>query len=131
MSAELVSDSLFVRLGGEPKLRAVIDDFVERVFSDMMIGFLFRNVDRERIRQLEYEHASEFLGGPDRYSGRPMRAAHAQHRISSGQFGRRSVILKNVLAAHGVPEGIQLAWLAHLEALREQVLQPEKSECRD
>ena len=59
----------FERLGGEPALRAIIDDFVDRVFDDIMIGFFFRNADRRRIKELEYQHAAEHLGGPVRYRG--------------------------------------------------------------
>ncbi|MET0386867.1 MAG: group 1 truncated hemoglobin [Polyangiales bacterium] len=131
MGGEPSASSLFDRMGGEPVLRAVIDDFVDRVFDDMMIGFLFRDVDRARIKQLEHEHASEFLGGPVRYSGRPMRAAHARHRISSGQFGRRLVLLRQAMTAHGVPAEVQQAWLDHNEALRSQVTEPAQSDCRD
>ena len=33
--------SLFDSLGGESRLRAIIDTFVDRVFEDRMIGFFF------------------------------------------------------------------------------------------
>ena len=36
----------FEQLGGEVKLRAVIDTFIDRVFADRMIGFFFRNADQ-------------------------------------------------------------------------------------
>ena len=49
------SISLFQRLGGEEKLRAIIDNFIDRVFADRMIGFFFRNADRARIKELEYQ----------------------------------------------------------------------------
>ena len=120
---------LYERMGGEPALRLVIDDFVDRVFSDIMIGFLFRDADRARIKQLEFEHASEFLGGPAQYTGRSMGAAHARHRISTGQFGRRIQLLRQVCAAHGVPEDVQRAWLTHNESLRDQVIRGDAGEC--
>jgi hemoglobin len=116
-------------MGGEPALRAVIEDFVDRVFSDIMIGFLFRDADRARIRALEFEHASEFLGGPLRYTGRPLRAAHARHRITGGQFARRIQLLRQVCSAHGVPPDVVEAWLAHNESLRGQVTDQPGSEC--
>jgi hemoglobin len=119
--------TLFERMGGEPALRRVIDDFVERVFADVMIGYLFRNADRARIKQLEFEHASEFLGGPSVYSGRSMVAAHARHGISVGQFGRRLQLLRQVCAVHNVPDEVRHAWIAHNESLREQVMRGECS----
>ena len=50
-----MAQSLFDQLGGEPKLRAIIDDFVERLFADPMIGFFFRKSSKERIKAKEYE----------------------------------------------------------------------------
>ena len=38
--------SHFDEIGGEPVLRAIIDDFVERVFGDTMIGFLFARASK-------------------------------------------------------------------------------------
>ena len=45
--------SLFVRLGGEPKLRGIMQDFVDRMVNDIMIGFFFAGVDRNRLVEHE------------------------------------------------------------------------------
>ncbi|MCC6874566.1 MAG: group 1 truncated hemoglobin [Sandaracinaceae bacterium] len=121
--------SAFERIG-EEKLRAIIHDFVERVFADVMIGFMFRNVSRERLEAMEYQHAAAHLGGPVRYEGRELKSAHAAHRIFGGQFARRSKILDDVLRAHGVDDDLRAAWLAHLETLRPLITTDAGSECR-
>jgi hemoglobin len=76
--------TFYDQLGGEAALRAIIDDFVERVFADTMIGFFFRDVPIKRIKELEFQHAAELLGGPVPYKGRPLREAHAKHPIMGG-----------------------------------------------
>ena len=48
------------RLGGEMALRALINDFVATVFDDVMIGFFFRNANRARLEEMEYQHAAQF-----------------------------------------------------------------------
>jgi hemoglobin len=121
----------FERLGGEPALRAIIDDFVDRVFDDIMIGFFFRNADRRRIKELEYQHAAEYLGGPVRYRGRPLDAAHAAHRIMGGQFARRKELLRLTLVDHGVAQDIIDGWLAHTESLRGLITAQPGSQCID
>lgn len=121
--------SAFDRVGGEAGLRAIIDEFVDRMFDDIMIGFFFRRASRERIKEMEFQHAAEHLGGPMQYGGRPIREAHAAHRIMGGHFARRSKILSDVLVKHGVPEDIRREWLAHLEALRHHVTTDHGSEC--
>lgn len=119
----------YQRLGGEPAIRAMLKVFVDRIFDDVMIGFHFRDADRGEVHRLETEFACEFLGGPQRYSGRPLKVAHARHRIQGGQFMRRLKILDEVLEAHGVPGDIRARWRAHTEALRSQVTAQPGSEC--
>ncbi len=117
--------SAFERLGGQSVLRAIIDDFVGRICDDMMIGFFFRHTDRERLKELEYQHAAQHLGAAVVYEGRDLRLAHQVHRIKSGQFARRMQLLRDVLSQHAVPEDIRVAWLAHQESLRLQIVQGE------
>ncbi len=120
----------FEKLGGEPKLRAIVNDFVDRCFDDAMIGFLFQRADRDRIKRFEYEHAAEHLGGEVHYGGRPLDQAHRPHRIFGGQFARRRQILIQTLNDHGVPEDVVEAWIAHQDSLRALITGDEGSSCR-
>jgi truncated hemoglobin YjbI len=104
-------------IGGEAGLRAILDDFVDRCTRDVMIGFLFRRADPERIKRFELEHALEFLG-KGRYGGKPIREAHARHAILGGQFARRRKLLEDTLRDHGAPESFIARFLAHQDALR-------------
>ena len=124
-------ESAYARIGGEVGLRAIIDDFVDRVFADPMIGFMFARVDRERLKRLEHEHAAQHLGGPVQYTGRPLRKAHAPHRIFGGQFDRRTHILRTTLERHRIPEDIREAWLGHVESLRAEITRDAAGECED
>ena len=123
--------SHFDEIGGEPALRLIIDDFVDRVFSDTMIGFLFARASKERVKRFEYEHAAQFLGAGVVYGGRDLAEAHKRHPIMGGHFGRRRQILKLTLERHGVPEHVRDAWLAHQDALREQVTTDQVTQCND
>ena len=119
----------FERLGGEPVLRQVISRFVDRVFDDPMIGFFFRHARREHIKELEYQHAAQFLGAPVVYRGRSLDVAHSKHRIMGGQFARRMQILREVLDEYAVPADIQAAWLDHNESLRSLITRDPSGEC--
>jgi hemoglobin len=114
--------TLFDELGGEPELRRIIDRFIDRVFDDIMVGFLFSRANRQRIKAKEYEFAARHLGAPVAYTGRPLDAAHRPHQIFDGQFDRRSTILRETLAEFGVSERVRAHWLAHTEALRAEVV---------
>jgi truncated hemoglobin YjbI len=121
--------SLFDELGGETALRAVVNRFVDRMFDDTMIGYLFRAANREHVKQKEFEHAAAHLGGPVEYSGRPLVDAHRRHAIRSGQFMRRVQILKDVFAEMKVPPRVAEHWIAHTLALRGQITTLEGDLC--
>lgn len=123
--------SLFEELGGEPKLRAIVDDFIDRCFDDVMIGFLFARAERDRIKRFEYQHAANELGAPIEYEGRPIDETHRPHRILGGQFDRRKQILKETLRDHAVPEAVVNAWMDHQDTLRHLVTKDPDSNCQD
>jgi hemoglobin len=122
--------TLFERIGGD-RLRAVITDFYARVFDDVMIGFMFAGKDRQRLIDKEWELAAALLGADVKYTGRPMRAAHAQHTIFGGQFERRLQILRETLRDHAVDADVQQAWIDHTLSLRNQITRDRGSECAD
>lgn len=115
---EPVGMSDFERIGGERALRAIISDFVGRCYSDIMIGYLFRRADRERIERFEYELMADHLGGGVAYAGRPLAEAHGKHGILGGQFDRRWRLLDETLVAHGVPTDVRERIRQWQEALR-------------
>jgi truncated hemoglobin YjbI len=116
---------------GESRLRAVLADFYDRVFGDVMIGFMFEGKDKTRLVDKEYELIAALLGADVKYTGRPMRAAHAAHTIFGGHFERRMQLLRNVFADQVVPPEIAKAWLDHAESLRSQITRDKGSECSD
>jgi truncated hemoglobin YjbI len=123
--------SRYERIGGEPALRAIVSDFVDHVVDDVMIGFFFRDVDRRALTELEFQHAAEHLGGPFRYRGRSLDAAHKKHRIMGGQFARRQELLRQALVRHSVAPDIIDTWLAHNESLRPLVTSDPDGQCTD
>lgn len=124
-----MGQTFFEQLGGEQKLKVIINTFIDRVFDDRMIGFFFRNADRQRIKAMEYQLAAHFLGAEVEYQGRPLDQVHAKHPIMGGHFARRRQILKETLDLYHVPEPIKEAWLEHTDALRPLITSQKDSEC--
>jgi hemoglobin len=123
------SPDLYARLGDDA-LRAVVVDFYDRVFDDVMIGFLFAGKDRQRLIELECQFTARFLGADVAYTGRPMREAHARAPILGGHFERRLQILRNTLRDHAVDAEVATAWIDHQLALRAQITPDRGSECK-
>ena len=116
--------SHYEKAGGMPVIYAVIRDFYDAVFDDVMIGFHFRNADKARLIDKECELAAKMLGATHiQYTGEPLKKAHQKHPIFGGQFERRLKLLVDAMDAHGLPEDVKLVWIDHTNALREQVVQ--------
>jgi hemoglobin len=125
----MLEPSLFEALGADAGLRAIIERFVDRIFDDVMIGYLFRAADRQRVKDKEFEFAAHHLGAPVTYTGRPLAEAHRAHRITGGQFMRRLQILNETLAEFHVPAPVAEHWLNHTLALRAQITDNALDQC--
>jgi truncated hemoglobin YjbI len=114
--------SLYEDMGGEPALRAVLRTLYDRLFADVMVGFLFAGKDKERLIEHQLWFTARFLGGPSRYAGRSVPDAHAALPLLPGHFDRRHHVLAQVLAEHRVPEHVAREWLRVDQSLRTAVL---------
>lgn len=110
-------------------MRSAIEEFYDRLFDDVMIGFMFRGKDKARLVEREFELVGEHLGGPVTYRGRPIGEVHARLPIMGGHFERRLKILEDLLRERGVPDPVRDAWLEHTRALRPVVTADAGSEC--
>ncbi len=98
-------------------LPTVIDRFVDRMFDDFIIGFHFRNADRQRVKRHELQFARQHLLGEGRYEGRPIGALHRPLRINAGQFRRRLAILRTVATSCGMDPRDVERWIEHDRSL--------------
>jgi hemoglobin len=114
--------SLYEAIGGEGRVREVLQALYDRLFDDPMIGFLFQGKDKAQIVTLQVAFTCRFLGGPQVYEGRPLPTAHAHVPILPGHFDRRHRLLEQVLVERGVPADVKRVWLQIDQALRPSVL---------
>ena len=118
--------SAYEAIGGEPRVRAVLTRLYERLLVDPMVGFLFEGKDLNRIVDQQVAFTCAFLGGPHKYSGKPLPDAHAQLPLLKGHFDRRHRVLEEVLVEQGVPPAVTRFWLDTDEGLRSSVLRAGK-----
>ena len=114
--------SLYDDLGGEPALRSVLRTLYDRLFDDLMVGFLFAGKDKERLIEQQLWFTARFLGGPSRYEGKSIPEAHAALPLLPGHFDRRHHLLKQALAEHHVPAHVAEEWLRVDASLKTAVL---------
>jgi truncated hemoglobin YjbI len=112
----------YAAIGGEERVRAVLDALYARLFVDPMVGFLFDGKDRRRIVDAQIALTCALLGGPQRYTGKPLPQAHAHLPLLPGHFDRRHHLLAEVLAELRVPDAARNTWLAADASLRSSIL---------
>lgn len=78
--------SLYDRLGGKPAIQAVVDDFIANVAADTRINKRFANTNIPRLTTMLVDQICEATGGPCKYTGRNMKAAHAGMQITEAEF---------------------------------------------
>lgn len=97
-------ESLYVRLGGEEALDAVVDDFYDRVLSDEQLQPYFADVPMADLREHQKQFLAAVTGGPAEWNGRDMGEAHAHLDITARDFERVAEHLQSTLVAFDVPE---------------------------
>jgi hemoglobin len=81
-----MAETLYQRLGGFERIAAVIDDALDRHAVNPVLAPRFRGKDLPRLKQLGTQFFCAGIGGPEKYEGRDLRAAHAGMNINEQEF---------------------------------------------
>lgn len=103
MQSEPPQKSLYERLGGKPAIQAVVNDFIGNVAADNRINSFFAHTDIPRLNTLLVNQICEATGGPCKYEGRSMKAAHAGMGVGDAQFNALVEDLVKSLDKFNVP----------------------------
>jgi hemoglobin len=101
--AEAEEISVYEAIGGRAALTAAVDDFYGRLLADRVLGPLFPRGASAKHRTYVITILGEALGGPERYRGPDLTAAHRGLGISDVHFDRAAVHLVATLDALSVP----------------------------
>jgi hemoglobin len=124
--------TLYERLGGEPAIKAVVDDFVARAAGDPKVNFTRKGTaaeweaSAEKVAVLK-KHLVQFVsmvtGGPKKYEGRDMKAVHKGMMITDAEFNALAADLKATLDKFKVPEKEQKELLAIVGSTRDAIVE--------
>lgn len=107
--AQQKAPSLYDRLGGLAPIAVVVNDFIDVLVPDAVLNAnpaIAAARQRVPAPYLKYHVTAlvcEATGGPCRYHGRTMKAAHAHLNITEKEWDRMVALFKEVLAKHRVP----------------------------
>jgi len=92
MSMQEQKPSLYERLGGIYSIACVVDDFIDRVMTDARLNAnpavneAHHKVPPPGFKYLVTEMVGWASGGPQRYTGRPMRESHEKLNITPKEW---------------------------------------------
>ncbi len=130
--AGAMKKSLWDRLGGEPAVTAVIDDFVARAASNPKVNFTRKGTESEwepteknvaRLKKRLIQLVSAVSGGPMKYEGRDMKAAHMGMKITNAEFDALAGDLKATLDKFKVPDAEQKELLDIVGSTRKDIVE--------
>lgn len=75
--------SLYEQLGGAAAIDQAVEVFYRKMLADERVAGFFDDVDMERQIGKQRAFLTMVLGGPNNYTGRDMRSAHA-HLVKRG-----------------------------------------------
>lgn len=83
---EARENSLYHKLGGQPALAAVIDAFYVKVLADTRIKHHFEDINMEKQIRRQKAFLSAAFGGPVAWTGKNMRKAHDDLKLTEADF---------------------------------------------
>ena len=78
--------SVYEAIGGEAAVDAAVDIFYRKVLSDDRISRFFDTVDMEEQHKKQKAFLTMAFGGPNNYTGKDMREAHASMELTEEHF---------------------------------------------
>jgi hemoglobin len=88
--------SLYERLGGKDAIKAVVDELATIAITDGRINRKFIKSNPERLKYELVEQICAVTGGPCKYTGRDMKAAHKHMGVTEGEF---NALVEDLVAA--------------------------------
>ena len=120
-----MSKSLFERIGGDSAVRATVMKMYDKILSDSELAPFFDHIDVEKLRLSQSAFVTYAFGGPNHYTGKSLRTAHAgavSHGLSDRHFDLVAGHLKAAMEELGVPQDLISEALAIVGGTRKDVL---------
>ena len=109
MPSQPTQPSLYERLGGIYSIATVVDDLIDRVMNDPrlnanpLVNEAHHKVPPAGFKYLVTEMVGWASGGPQKYTGRPMRESHEKLNITPKEWDAFMDDLQQTLDKFSVP----------------------------
>jgi len=121
----MTTPTLYERIGGEAAVNAAVELFYRKVLADYRINRFFDNTDMETQIAKQKAFFTMAFGGPNTYSGKDLRTAHARlvaMGLDNSHFDAVMEHLGATMKELNVPEDLIAEAAAIAESTRNDVL---------
>ncbi|ASY44784.1 MAG: group I truncated hemoglobin [Pseudomonadota bacterium] len=116
-------DGMAKAFGGQDGIRRIVDRFVAINFADPVIGEIFANHDKVRLKRTLFEQFCFILNAGCTYSGRDMASAHKDLGVQKADMNRLVETLQRAMSEEGVSFQAQNRFLSKLAPMRHDVIE--------
>jgi hemoglobin len=123
---EVVTESLYQRLGGYDAIAAATDDLLARLQSDPQLRDYWKGAstnNQHKARQLIVDFMTEAAGGPAYYTGRDMKTSHVGMHIDEQDWETFMRHAAATLDYFGVPSLEKNEVLAFFASLKTEIVE--------
>ncbi len=114
--------TLYEKIGGQPTIEKVVDDFHNRILADSSVSGFFGKTDMAKQRTHQIGFFSLILGGPKDYKGRAMDQTHTGMSLQQSHFDAIAKHLTDAMTSSGVSADDAKAAMAEVEKLKPAIL---------
>jgi hemoglobin len=114
--------TLYARLGGDPVVKRVVGETIDRSAADARTRRSFDGVKLERVKEKLAEQVCELARGPCRYSGDPMDQVHKGLRITEAEMNLLVQFLREALDGAGVRDAEKNELLRLLAPMKRDIV---------
>ena len=122
LAVEPAVQSIYEQIGGRPSLKAAVDGLYGRLIADPELGRFFPSGVGEVHRGYVITLLGQALGGPERYRGPDLVAAHSKLGITDAHFDATAAHLDAVLVELGVPRELTDQIVGIVAGLRDAIV---------
>ena len=116
------SPTLYSRLGGEPVVKRVVAETIDRAATDPRTRRSFEDVKLARVKEKIAEQVCNLTGGGCAYTGDPMDQVHKGLKNTEAELSLLVQFLRDALDGAGVQEGEKNELLRLLAPMKRDIV---------
>ena len=113
---------LYDALGGQNGLRALMNDFVNRLKADARLAEAFKDANGANLAKQLTDQICQLSGGPCVYNGPDMKEAHSNMDVTRADFNALVEVLQRAMDAQGIAFSQQNRLLALLAPMHRDII---------